>query len=363
MLLKNHIVLGIYSDPSAFAVELAVIETDGLDILALHQTHIVPYPHTLREQLVEFAIKKETNVAQFNQLNHEITNFFIQEISQLVQELHQKQIKVDVIALSGHSAIHNPKEKVHINFGNAETLANTLKIPVIHHFVKEDMNAGGVGAPLLTSFWATLCQDKEKPVALVALGALTRLVYIGPIGEQIGFDIAAGLFAVDRWVYKHTGQEMDFNGTLAAKGKADKRVIQALLKLPYLQKQPPKSAQREDFKNILEHVEGLSPADGAATLTTFIVESIIQAQQFLPQPPAQWIFIGGGTYNPTLMLQLKQKLKNTQSATQALPYTEGLNAMGFAFIGARYLSGLPISFPTTTGVLQPFSGGEITYPN
>ena len=109
-------------------------------------------------------------------------------------------------------------------------------------------------------------------------------------------------------------------------------------------------------------MEALSSEDGAATLTRFVVDSIVESQQFLPAPPALWIFIGGGTYNPTLMLQLAQNLPHIMTAKEVLPYTESLNAMGFAFIGARHLIGLPISFPETTGVAEPLSGAEISYP-
>lgn len=362
MQLKNYTVLGIYSDPAALAVELAVLETDGLDIKKVHQTHISPYPHELREALLQHLASKETDSILFNQLAHDVTQFFIQQAQELLQNLSALNIKVDLISLSGHPAQHDPEQKLHLTFGDAKVIANTLKMPVIHHFVKEDLNAGGVGSPLLATFWATLCQKMEKPLAVVGLGGVTHLVYIGPVGEIIGFDISGGLALLDRWVFKHTGQELDFDGILSAKGKADERVLKALMRFPYLQKQPPKSVRKIDFAPMLEQVEGLSPADGAATLTAFTCQTIVKAQHFLPSPPQQWIFIGGGTYNATLMLQLAQNLPQTTTAKNILPYTEALNAMGFAFIAARYMLSLPISFPTTTGVKEPFAGGEITQP-
>ena len=130
----------------------------------------------------------------------------------------------------------------------------------------------------------------------------------------------------------------------------------------YLLRKPPKSVQKNVFEDALEQVEALSPEDGAATLTAFVAQSIIQSKQFLPSSPVTWIFIGGGTYNPTLMLQLAQTLPHVATAKKTLPYTESLNAMGFAFIGVRHLMGLPISFPETTGVAQPLSGAEISFP-
>ena len=362
MQLQNKTVLGLYSDPSALSIELAVIETDGLDIKKVHQTRFCPYPHELREQLLDYAAQKQSDPVFFNHLNHDVTQFFIQSAKELIDELAPQKFEIDLIALSGHTAQHNPKQKIHFNFGDAQMIANALKKPVAHHFVKEDLNAGGVGSPLLTTFWAALCQNIEKPVAIVALGGISHLVYIGPVGELVGFDIGVGLSLLDRWVLKHTGQEIDFNGVLGAKGKVDKRVLTALMRTKYLLQKPPKSVQKENFSGVLEQVEALSPEDGAATLTTFVCQSIVQAQQFLPAPPALWIFIGGGTYNPTLMLQLAQALPHITTAKETLPYTESLNAMGFAFIATRHLMGLPISFPETTGVRQPLSGAEITNP-
>lgn len=362
MQLKNHIVLGLYSDTSALAVEAALIETDGLDISKVHQTRIFPYPHVLREQLLAYAGNKQETPELFNQLNHDVSQFFIQAAKELLEEFEPQQIHTELIALSGHAAEHKPEQKVHFNFGDAQMIANALQKPVAHHFVKEDLNAGGVGSPLLTTFWAALCQKIEKPLVIVGLGGVTHLVYIGPVGELIGFDIGMGLALLDRWVFRHTGQELDFNGVLGAKGTVDERVLKALMQNKYLLKKPPKSVQKKDFGEALEQVEALSPEDGAATLTSFVAQSIVRAQQFLPEEPATWLFIGGGTYNPTLMLQLARNLPHVLTTKEVLPYTECLNAMGFAFIAARHLMGLPISFPETTGVAQPLSGAEISYP-
>ncbi len=362
MQLKNHIILGLYSDPSALSLELAVVETDGLDIKKVHHTSISPYPHELIEQLHTYLTAKKWNKKLFNQLGREVTQFFIQEAESLLAQMHAQGIQVDFIGLSGHPALHDPEQKLHQTFGNAEQIANALHKPVVHHFVKEDINAGGVGSPLLATFWATLCQHMQKPLAIVGLGGVTHLVALGSVGEIIGFDVGAGLSLLDNWIFKRTGEELDFNGTLSAKGKVDARVLKKLLSFPYLAKQPPKSVRRADFASMLEHVAGLSTEDGAATLTAFTAQSIVQAQQFLPTPPQQWIFIGGGTNNATLMLQLAQALPNVTTAQKALPYTQALNAMGFAFITARYLMGLPISLPSTTGVKEPFAGGELTQP-
>ncbi len=362
MKLTNHVVLGLYSDPSAFTIEAAILETDGLDISKVFATLSRPYPHDLHEELLKYTGQNHIPPKTFNKINQLVSQFFIQVAQEIITEVAPQNLHIDFIGLSGHSAVHQPESKAHINFGDAQIIADALQIPVIHHFVKEDLNAGGVGTPLLTTFWDALCRKLEKPLAIITLGGVSRLVYLGPMGELIGFDIGAGLTLLDRWIQRRTGQEMDFNGNLGAQGTPEPRVLKKLLNMPYLLKKPPKSVQRTDFQDIAEQLEALSPADGAATLTAFIAQCIAQSQNFLPLPPTQWICIGGGIANPTLMLQLAQLLPNVKTAQQVLPYTNELNAMGFAFIASRYQQKLPITFPSTTGVLEPISGGKITYP-
>ena len=132
--------------------------------------------------------------------------------------------------------------------------------------------------------------------------------------------------------------------------------------MPYQLQRPPKAIQRTDFMGVFEQIEGLSTADGAATLTHFLAHSIKQAIQFLPQEPAQWIFTGGGTQNPTLMLVLSQLLTNTTTAKNVFKKPDNLDATGFAFLAVRHMMQLPISFPATTGVYEPVSVGEVTEP-
>ena len=119
----------------------------------------------------------------------------------------------------------------------------------------------------------------------------------------------------------------------------------------------------EEFDSLLDQLEGLTPADGCATLVDFFIESFKKADVFLPEKPKTGIVIGGGIKNPSLFLALKQALPNIQKGVECFPYHEHLNAIGTAFLGARHLMNLPISLPTTTGVKEALSVGEIFNPN
>ena len=354
--------LGLHSDPSATELQASLVSTDGLDVLDIASTLTRPYPHDLHDKLL--SIKKDdiANTAKLQNLNKQVTTCFIDLAQQLITKTSALSITIDAVGLSGYGFYHQPETKVHLTFGDAQDIANALHLPVVHHFVKEDLNAGGVGSPLLTVFWDALCRDLPKPIAIVGLGGIIRLSYIGTVGDIMGFDVGVGTVLLDRWIERHIAQEMDFNGLYGAKGHVDERVLNTLLKMPYQLQQPPKAIQRSNFLGVFEQIQGLSTEDGAATLTHFLAHSVKQSAVFLPQDPVQWIFTGGGTQNPTLMLALSQLLPNTVNAANIFKKADTLDATGFAFLAIRHMMHLPISFPATTGVYEPVSVGEVAMP-
>jgi anhydro-N-acetylmuramic acid kinase len=43
--------------------------------------------------------------------------------------------------------------------------------------------------------------------------------------------------------------------------------------------------------------------------------------------------------------------------------SDAVEAQAFAYLAVRSQLGLPISFPTTTGVKEPLTGGKLSLPN
>ena len=124
---------------------------------------------------------------------------------------------------------------------------------------------------------------------------------------------------------------------------------------------PPKSMDRDAFRHLLPQLDGLSIADGAATLTKLTGKAIQMAiRNYLPNLPVQKIIVnGGGSFNPAIMRYLKQNLNAPVVSGQEIGWSNAIEAEGFAFLGARCVFGLPISFPTTTGVKEPMTGGRL----
>ena len=106
------------------------------------------------------------------------------------------------------------------------------------------------------------------------------------------------------------------------------------------------------------------PADGAATLTAFTAAAIARIVPLLPKQPRSWIVAGGGVRNLTLMRMLRERVAPaTVEAADALGWSaDAIEAQAFGFLAARGLKGLPLSYPATTGVPMPMTGGVIVRP-
>ena len=141
-------------------------------------------------------------------------------------------------------------------------------------------------------------------------------------------------------------------------------MLSRLLADPYFAKPPPKSLDRLDFAASLaaSGLEHLSPADGAATLVAFTVAAVAAAP--LPVKPLRWVVTGGGRHNPAIMAALRDLLGVPVDPVEALGWDgDALEAQCFGFLAARTRARLPISFPGTTGVTRPMTGGKMIAPS
>jgi anhydro-N-acetylmuramic acid kinase len=178
------------------------------------------------------------------------------------------------------------------------------------------------------------------------------------VGALIAFDTGPGNALIDDWLLQRTGVPVDRDGALAASGTVDEAVLARLLDNPYFEAPPPKSLDRTDFT--LAAVEGLSDADGAATLAAFTAAAVAQSLPLLPAPPRRWIVCGGGRHNPVLMRMLAGRLAAPVEPVEAIGCDgDFIEAQAFAYMAVRSLRGRPISWPGTTGAPTPLCGGRL----
>jgi anhydro-N-acetylmuramic acid kinase len=177
----------------------------------------------------------------------------------------------------------------------------------------------------------------------------------------IAFDTGPGNALLDDFMLETTGEPHDRGGVLAGSGRVAEDRVAAFLTHPFFAAAPPKSLDRNAFRLDLS---ALAPADAAATLTALTAAAVACSLPHLPKPPRSWIVAGGGARNPTMMRMLAERLApaRVEIAEAAGWSADALEAQAFAYLAVRSLRGLPITFPGTTGVARPMTGGVIAVP-
>lgn len=365
-IIKNIRVIGLMSGTSLDGVDIALIETDGVDVYHYGRAYTVPYDDDLRDSLRSvLGLKPDTpeHKEQIRQVEEAMTRFHADVVKDF---LSAEDAPVELIGFHGHTIHHEPEQHYTHQIGNGQLLADLTGIKVVNRFRNADVLAGGQGAPLVPVFHAALCADMEKPVAVLNIGGVANITWIGVNGEMLAFDTGPGNAPVNDWVLKHGGMHMDYNGKLAISGKINEQILTSLMKHKYFAQYPPKSIDRNIFNEKLEHLEGLSLADGAATATAFTAEAVAYSVSFyLPEAPKSLIVCGGGANNPTMIRFIRQRLPQVEvkTARDVGWNSDAIEAQAFAYLAARRLAGLPITFPTTTGAPEPLMGGEIFTPH
>ena len=340
------------SGTSLDGIDVALIETDGLWHVTPGPALTVPYSDDFRERLRSVL----GGVGPVAAIEAELTRWHAAAVERFLGR--HPGISADLVGFHGHTILHRPQERRTWQLGEGEALAQRLGIDVVADFRSADVAAGGEGAPLAPLYHAALASTLAKPLAVLNLGGVGNVTWIGEAGEILAFDTGPGNALIDDWVHCHTGAAADFDGMLAGAGHASEAHITRFLRHPYFARRPPKSLDRDDFRNAL--TEDLLLPDGAATLTEMTAAAVAAAREHFPAPAREWLVCGGGRRNPALMAALSRRLDAPVRPVEAVGWNgDALEAQAFAYLAVRSLAGLPLSLPSTTGAPRPMPGGRL----
>ena len=348
--------IGLMSGTSLDGVDAAWLETDGHTI-----THFGPTAGLHYEDQLRTALRRLLDLAP----TISPSDPFLKDVEHRLTQDHAIAVGLvgrtaDVIGFHGQTILHAPGQHKTWQIGNAALLAKICRIPVVHDFRSADMAQGGQGAPFAPLFHAAMAANLPKPLLIVNIGGVANVTYLGENGEIIACDAGPGNGPLDDLARKHLGRPYDKDGALAASGSVDTTRLTTLLAHPYFALPAPKSLDRLTFSALIaQAIEGLAPADAAATLAAFSIAAIAQIP--LPSAPLRVLISGGGRRNPVLMSGLTRAFNVPVQSVEAAGWDgDALEAQCFAYLAVRSLKGLPLSLPSTTGVSRPLTGGQFT---
>jgi anhydro-N-acetylmuramic acid kinase len=341
------------SGTSLDGIDVAAIESDGEARVTAGPALTIPYPNDFRDRL-RGVLGGAGPVAA---VEAELTRLHAAAVAEF--RARHPQTRVELIGFHGHTILHQPENRRTWQIGDGALLARLTGCDVVADFRGADVAAGGEGAPLAPLYHAALAAAVPKPLSVLNLGGVGNVTWIGDGAANIlAFDTGPGNAMLDDWVRRHTGQKADLGGALARGGKVSTSHVARFLAAPYFARKPPKSLDRDAFAAFAP--DGLSAADGAATLTEMTAAAVAAATVHLPAPTREFLVTGGGRHNPALMAALARLLGVPVRPVEAVGWDgDALEAQAFAYLAIRSLRGLPLSLPATTGTPHPTRGGRL----
>jgi anhydro-N-acetylmuramic acid kinase len=362
--------IGLMSGTSLDGVDVALIETDGKRVKAFGPSGYRPYTEPerllLRQALAEAVDlpQRDARPGILREAERAVTIAHAEAVAAFTAQNGLTREDIDIVGFHGQTVLHRPAQKMTVQIGDAAALAKAIHIPVMHDFRAADVAAGGQGAPFVPVYHRALAQslEREGPMVVVNIGGVSNITYIDGVDTLIACDTGPGNALLDDFMYHVTGQRLDCEGRMAAQGSVDEAWIARALEHPFFALPPPKSLDRNDFAAL--KLREMPPADGAATLTALTAAAIARIVPLLPKAPKSWVVAGGGARNLTMLRMLRERVQPaTVEAADALGWSgDAIEAQAFGFLAARGLKGLPLSYPATTGVPIPMTGGVIARP-
>lgn len=358
--------LGLMSGTSMDGIDVALLDTDGDRQLRHGPAASFAYSPEikvkLRAALREARELQERNLrpGSLGDVERELTELNAEAVDRFLRANGVDRGQIDLIGYHGQTVLHDAPRGITVQLGDGQLLAERTGVDVVFDMRAADVAAGGQGAPLVPVYHRALAEQvPDLPAAFLNIGGVANVTWIGAGGRMLAFDTGPGNALIDDWVLAHTGAAHDAEGALAASGRVNEDVLQALLTNNYFGLPPPKSLDRNDFSTAL--AEALSVEDGAATLTAFTAAAIGKAREHMPEEPRLWIVCGGGRKNKTLMSMIAASVHNAVVPAEALGLDgDFIEAAAWAYLAVRSALKLPITFPETTGAPSPMTGGVLS---
>ena len=354
--LQEDIFAGLMSGTSLDAADAVIVEFDHTGKPHLLGTASIPYPHTLREELLALHLPGFDELHRAAQLGNLLADLYAETLLQACAKAKVLPTHIAAAGVHGQTIRHRPECGYTLQLNQPARIAEQSGITIVADFRSRDIAAGGQGAPLVPAFHAGLFSG-ALPRAVLNIGGIANLTLLNNSDEVIGFDTGPGNLLLDGWIQQHQHKPFDHDGAWAASGKIDSDLLHALLSEPYFALPTPKSTGRDLFnlawlqQKLHGHAAVLSPADVQASLLALTTHSIANALQQVQPDTHEVIVCGGGAYNIELLRQLRIALPHmcwqTSDAHGVAP--EWVEAIAFAWLAQQCMRGLPGNLPSVTG--------------
>jgi len=385
-------VIGMMSGTSADGIDVALVHIAGSPphISAEFEAHLhVRFAPRVRSAILRIANGAPTTAAEISQLNFLLGEEFARAAIKACKKWRASLSRIDLIGSHGQTIYHQGARSEFIGahgiastlqIGEPGVIADRTGVTTIADFRTADIAAGGQGAPLVPFVDYLLYRHAEAGRAALNIGGIANVTAIpaGARAEDVfAFDTGPGNMIVDALVEITTSGRAHFDedARIAFTGRTIPRLLERLMRDPYLRRRLPKTAGREQFGTdyagrllaVGKKLRG-RPADVIRTATVFTSLSIADAFQRFVVPRAridELIVAGGGAQNPLIMAQLAAALPTMKIVpAEEFGVPPGAKeAFAFAVLAYEAYHGRTNSLPSATGARHAAILGKLLRPS
>ena len=341
-----------------------------------------PYPKAVRSTVLTAMNASRASVADLARLNFLLGELYAEAI---LATQRRFRIKAQLVGCHGQTLFHQGESQPFLGrriavtwqTGEGAVIAARVGVPVVSDFRPADMAAGGKGAPLVPFLDYFLYRDPRIGRIAQNIGGIANLTAIpanAKPGQVIAFDTGPGNMVIDAVTERLFRKPYDRDGQIAASGRVLENVVASILRAPFFQRRPPKTAGREEFgrefaSDFLRRCGRAPKADVVATATALTARSIAVAlRNFVLRRSAAYrelIVSGGGANNPALLAMLANELSPLGISLRlsdefGLP-SAAKEAAAFALLAYETWNRRPSNIPSATGAQRPAILGKISY--
>jgi anhydro-N-acetylmuramic acid kinase len=357
----DGIYLGLMSGTSMDGVDGVAVEFSRGRPLAVRAQAFVGFSEGLRDALFGLQQPGHNEIEREALAANALAARYAVCCHELLRGGNLSAIDVRAIGVHGQTVRHRPEKGFTRQINNPALLAEMCHIDVVADFRSRDVSAGGQGAPLVPAFHATVFGAKGETRVVCNLGGISNITILSAAGGTRGFDCGPANALLDQWAVRHLGKPFDENGHFAASGQVHRPLLNALLKEPYFELQPPKSTGRDLFNAEwldakLAPFQSVSPADVQATLTALTAVTLArEIERHAPDCKAVYV-CGGGARNAYLLKMLQAALEESGVSGVPVLTTEALGVppqqvepLAFAWLAMRCIAREPGNLASVTG--------------
>ncbi|WP_411705000.1 anhydro-N-acetylmuramic acid kinase [Edaphovirga cremea] len=366
--MKSGRYIGVMSGTSLDGIDVVLAAIDER-MVAQQASYSHPIPIELKQAILGMCQGQQTTLSAVGQLDTRLGILFAEAVQELLKKCGLHAQDITAIGNHGQTVWHEPKGEASfsLQLGDNNRVAAMTGITTVGDFRRRDMAYGGQGAPLVPAFHSALLTHPNERRMVLNIGGIANLSILMPGQPVRGFDTGPGNMLMDAWVWCNRSQPYDKDAAMASEGRVNLTLLQQMLSDPYFAEPAPKSTGREYFnmawlERQLSHMPGLRPEDVQATLAELTATSISEQVQ-LAGGCERLLVCGGGARNPLVMTRLSALLPGIEVCTTDNFGVSGddMEALAFAWLAFRTLSGLPGNMPSVTGASQSTLLGAI-YP-